>query len=142
MLGGCLPYDSQSFGKFRLVGDEMEERGEQPETVHIFAKTARRHSRLYSSAYGVDHLGERLKALARLNEIHEERPEFCTHNFLAGEWERMVFQYAACVAEGVQFTLCRYDVGITIGEIRKKCFGSGSFSWGGLEARAHFGLRQ
>ena len=82
VLNDCFPLDSNSFAQYRLSGDQLEERGKPPQTVHMFVKTDRQQSRLYASAYGEEHLNERLDASGRLNEIHEECPEFFTPTFL------------------------------------------------------------
>ena len=74
LLGDCYPLDSQSFEQFRLSGDKIEDRSKQPQTVHMFVKTARQQSRLYAAVYGEEHLNERLDAVGRLNEIHDECP--------------------------------------------------------------------
>ena len=119
MIGVCFPLDSQSCGQFRHIGDNLEARGEPAQTAHMFANTARQQSRLYAAIYGEEHLNERLDAVDRLNEIREEFPEFPTANVLVGTWGRMVFQYDACVSEGVHFILSRYDEGITFEKTRR-----------------------
>ena len=74
MIGDCFPMDTRRFEQFRLSGDKLEDRGNQPEAVHMFAKMARRQSRLYAAVYGSEHLAARMNAIDRLNEIHEECP--------------------------------------------------------------------
>ena len=76
MLGDCYPMDSHNFETFKLSGDKIEDHGKQPSTVHMFVKMARQQSRLYAAAYGSEHLHERLEAVDRLNDIHDECPEF------------------------------------------------------------------
>ena len=119
MLGDCYPLGSQSFEQFKLSGDKMEDHGKQPTTVHMFVKMARKQSRLFAAAYGLEHLSERLDAIDRLNDIHDECPEFFTAAFLSETWERMVHQYNACVTEGIHYILGKYDEGITFEKVRR-----------------------
>ena len=72
MLNDCFPCDSATFETFKVSGDKIAKRGKPPHTAHMFAKAARQQSRLFSAAYGREHLSERLDAVGRLNEIHEE----------------------------------------------------------------------
>ena len=118
-LGDCPPLDSQAFGQFRLIGDKLDDRAKKPTTAHMFVKAARQQSRLYAAAYGEEHLGERLNAIDRLNEIHEECPEYFTVAFIIETWGRMTFQYNACVAEWIHFILGGYDEGVTFGKIKR-----------------------
>ena len=67
--------DSRNFDQRKLIGDKVEERGKEPTTMHRFIKMARKQSRIYASSYGIEHLNERLNAIDRMREIHEERPE-------------------------------------------------------------------
>ena len=76
MLGDCYPLDTRSFDHFRLSGDKLEDHGKQPTTAHMFTKMARQQPRLFSAAYGEEHLTGRLNAIDRANDIHEECPEF------------------------------------------------------------------
>ena len=69
--------------------------------------------------YGEEHLSERLNAIDRLNDIHDECPEFFTARFVSETWERMMYQYDACIAEGIHFILGQYDEGITMEKIRR-----------------------
>ena len=105
ILGDCYPMDSRSFEQFKLSGDKIEEHGDRPSTVHMFVKMDRQQSRLYAAAYGQEHLNERHNDVARLNDIHDECPDFFTAAFLSETWRRMVYQYDACIAEGIQFVL-------------------------------------
>ena len=110
----------------------MEDRGKQPTAVHMFPKMARQQSRLFAAACGMEHLADRLNAIGRLIEIHEECPEFFTVSFLSELWERMVYQYGVCVSEGVHFILGRYGEGATLEKIRRYALapnGEGGASW-------------
>ena len=67
-----------------------------------------------------------------MNEIHEECPDFSTPSFLTEMWERMVYQYNACVAEGIHFLLSKYEEGISFGEIKRYSMapdGKGGTAW-------------
>ena len=74
----------------------------------MFTKAARQQSRLFASAYGKEHLAERLEVAERMNVIREECPEFPTASFLTEMWDRMVYQYNVCVDEGAHFLLIKY----------------------------------
>ena len=119
MLGDCYPLDSQNFESFRISGDKTEDHGKQPATVHMFVKMARQQSRLYADVYGEEHLNERLNAIDRMSDIHDECPEFSTASFLSETWERMVYQYDACIAEGIHYILGRYDEGVTFEKVKR-----------------------
>ena len=119
ILGDCYPLDTRSFEQYKISGGGTEESGKQPTTVHMFVKMARQQSRLFAAAYGSEHLGERLDAIDRMSEIHEECPECFTVSFLSEMWERMMFQYNACVVEGIHFILAKYDEGVTFEKIRR-----------------------
>ena len=99
MMNDCFPCDSASFGTFNVSGGKIAERGHTPHTVHMFTIAARQQSRFFAASYGRGHLAERLEAVGRMNEIHEECPEFFTASFLTEMWGRMVYQYNVCVAE-------------------------------------------
>ena len=124
--------DSRSFGQYNVIGDKLEEHGEQPVTFHMFIKMARQQSRLYAASYGAEHSAERLNAIDRQIEIHEERPEYFTVTFLSDMWERMVYQYNVCIAEGIHFILVRYDEGVAMEKIRRYALapdGQGGTAW-------------
>lgn len=98
----------------------------------MFVKMARRQTRLYDAVYGSDHLNERLNAIDRANEIHEECPEFTTVSFLSEMWERMISQYNAFVVEGIHFILATYDEGATFDKIKRYALapdGKGGADW-------------
>ena len=89
MIGDCYPLDTRGFGHFRLSGEKLEDHGKHPTTVHMFTKMARQQSRLFAAAYGEEHFMERLNDVDRMDDIHEECPEFFTVSFLSemwGEW--------------------------------------------------------
>ena len=67
-----------------------------------------------------------------MNEIHEERPEFHTANFLTEMWGRMVYQYDICVTEGIHFLLSKYEEGISFDKIKRYALapdGKGGTAW-------------
>ena len=105
MLGDFSPMDTRGFEQHKVSGDKIEEHGTHPTTVHMFVKMARRQSILFAAAYGMEHFIERLNAVGRLSENHEEFPEFSTVSFLSELWERTVYQYGICVSEGAHFIL-------------------------------------
>ena len=119
MLGDCYLLGSQIFGKFKVSGEKTEDRGKQPSAVHMFAKMARKQSRLYSAVYGSDHLNERLGAIDRMSDIRDECPEFFTAGLLTETWARMVYQYDACIAEEIHYTIGKYDEGVTFGKVKR-----------------------
>ena len=114
MLGDCFPMDSRNFDQHKLSGEKVEEHGKQPTTMHMFIKMARQQSRIYAAAYGSEHLNERLNAIDRMSEVHEECPEFHTVNFMTEMCKRAVYQYGVCVSEGFHYILGRYDEGVTL----------------------------
>ena len=112
--------------------EKIEEHGKQPVAAHMFAKMARQQSRLFAAVYGADHLSERLNDADRLIEIHEECPEYFAATFLSEIWERMAYQYIACISEGIHFILGRYDEGVNLEEIRRYALapdGQGGAAW-------------
>ena len=98
----------------------------------MFVKMDRHQSRLFASAYGAEHLTERLNAVGRLSGIHEEWAEFFTVSFLNEMWEMMGYQYGIGVSEGAHYILGRYDEGVTLAKIRMYAFatnGGWSTAW-------------
>ena len=85
----------------------------------MFTKMARRRQRLFSAAYGEEHLAERLNADGRMGEIHEERREFFAVSFLIEMWGRMAHHYNSCVVGGFRYILGKYDEGVTFGNIKR-----------------------
>ena len=85
----------------------------------MFTKEALQQSRLLAAAYGREHLTERLDAVERMNEIHEERPDFFTASFLTEMWERAVYQYNVCATEGIHFLSSKYEGGISFDKIKR-----------------------
>ena len=119
MIGDCYPLGSHSFESFRVSGDKTEDHGRPPSTVHMFAKMARQQSRLYAAVYGSEHLNERLDAIDRMSETHDECPGFSAASFLSETWKRMVYQYDACIAEGIHYVVGKYDEGVTLGKVKR-----------------------
>ena len=115
-----------------MSGDKLEEHGKQPATVHMFVKIDRQKTGLYAAVYGEEHLNERLNAIDRLGELHEECPEFFTLSLISEMWERMTYQYTSCVTGGIHYFLAKYDEGITFAKIKRYALvpdGSGGTAW-------------
>ena len=119
LLNDCYPLDSLSSDGFKLVGEKVEDHSKPPLTIYTFAKMARQQSRLSSSIYGEEHLQERLSAIEKLGEIHEECPDYFTAPFIAEVWERMMHQYVTCVSEGVHFIVSQHDEGVTFDKLKR-----------------------
>ena len=115
----CFHLDSAAFGKFKLTDEKVEEHGRRPATMYMFIKMARRQSRLYAAMYGEEHLGDRLQAIERSRDIHEDWPEFSTASLVAETWERAMYQYNISFAEGVHYITGEYDEGITFGKLQR-----------------------
>ena len=132
LLNGCFPLDSQAFDKFKLVDDKLEAHGRAPATMYMVMKMARQQARLFAAVYCDEHLSERIAAIERHSDIHEDFPEFSTSAFIAETWERMTFQYNMCVAEGIRYILSQYDDGVTFGKIKRFALtpnSNGSTAW-------------
>ena len=121
LLNDCFPLDSLNFDRFKLIDEKVEEHSKPPQTIYMFTKMDRQQSRLFASIDGEEHLQERLIAIDQLGEIHEERPDYPNASFVAEVWERVMYQYVSCVAEGVHFIVSQHDDGVTFGKIKKIC---------------------
>ena len=105
LLNDCFPLDSAAFDKFKLTDEKVEEHGRPPSTMYMFIKMTRRQSRLYASMGGEAHLCDRLQAIGRLSDIHEDCPGFPDAPFVAATWGRMLYQYNMSATEGVQYII-------------------------------------
>ena len=119
LLNDCYPLDSLSFGRFKLVEEKVEDHRKPPLIIYMFAKMARRQSRLFSSIYGEEHLQERIAAIEKLGKIHEECHDYFAAPFIAEVWARMMHQYVTCVSEGVHFIVSQHDEGATFDKIKR-----------------------
>ena len=115
----CFPLDTQAFGKFKLVDEKLEPIGRSTATMYMVMKMARQQARLLAAVYGDEHLSERMAAIERLSDIHEDFPEFPTSAFISETWGRMAPQYNICVAGGIRYILSHYDDGVTFGKINR-----------------------
>ena len=117
LFSDCFPLDSSACDKFKLVGDKVEAHGRPPATMYMVIKMARRHSRLFASVYGGEHLSDITQAIERLIDIREDCPEFPTASSIAETWGRATSQYTMCVTEGAHYILGQYGDGVTFEEI-------------------------
>ena len=83
LLNDCYPLGSGAIGKFKLTDYKVEEHGRPPATMYMIIKMARRQSRLFAAMYGGERLGDMLRAIERLSDIHEDCLEFHTEAFIA-----------------------------------------------------------
>ena len=119
LLNDCFPLDSQAFYRFKLADDKIEPHGTAPATMYMVTKMARQQARLFAAVYGKEHRPERMLAIERLSDIHEDFPGFFTSAFIAETWERMTSQYNMCVADGIHYILSQYGDGVSSGKIKR-----------------------
>ena len=106
------------------MGGRLKIDGGKPTIVRTCAKAAGRESRshqsrLYAEVYGEEQLNGRVDSVDRANVIHEECREFPKVSFLTEMWERLAFQYDACVSDGIHPIRGKYDECVTFVTIRR-----------------------
>ena len=92
-LNDCYPLGSGAFDKYKPIGDKMDDRDGPPSPIYMCVEMARWQSRLFSAAYGEEHLDDRAQSIERLNDIHEDCRELRTATSIDEKWARMPYQY-------------------------------------------------
>ena len=87
----------------------MEDRGKQPMAVHMFAKTARKQSRLCASVYGEERMWKRSTSIDGRSGPAGNAQSAPEVTLLTEMWGRSVYRYNMCISACGQFCLGRYD---------------------------------
>ena len=124
-LADCTPCTYEAYDAFTPDGKKNEPRGEQPQTIDLFARAAKQHVDLFALFFGREHAPGWLDVIGIFQQLHEARPEVHPLHFPIDAWEAMTYRYISDVMDGARRLLRMLPDSFRKTEYRRKALSPG-----------------